>query len=137
MSKNLTSSAAAVKAYIEQKHPQLVEEWRAAGVAAEADRLTRLEAVTMPGYEHLLARARAEGWTPERLAVEQVSSERVGAAQALRMIAMDEELLEKPRAAASEDFGGDFEVNTAAGKANVSKVKRILNAGKAPGAKMR
>ena len=98
--------------------------------AAERKRIADLEAHALPGHEELLAEAKSSGMPLEEFLAKQTRAEQQAATGALRTIQADEQEMQKPRAAASDDVGDEGQVITAAGPASRANVNRILTAGR-------
>ncbi|MBK3798635.1 hypothetical protein GAY33_05210 [Azospirillum brasilense] len=109
--------------------PGTINALLAAGAVQERERLTALDGLALPGMEALLATARAEGWTPEKFAVQQTLTQRRLGTSHLAALAADSAAIPAipaapvPRAPAAG--AGD---TTAAGASLETRAKREWDA---------
>lgn len=78
---------------------------RREGAEAERQRLSRIDAVTLPGYEQLAAKAKADGVTPEAFTFQQAEEQKKRSKAKLTGLREDEARLDKPEPGVTGDAG--------------------------------
>lgn len=105
---------------ITQNHPSIAAHFRALGATAERERIQRIQAIALPGYEAMTKEAIESGSTPEAFAVRIVEAEKGKRSATLAAIEGDEKAITPPAPGAARGEADEVEATVAA----------ILKAGK-------
>lgn len=112
-------------AYVREHHPDVSAELRAEGAKAERERIAKIEALALPGHEQLVAKAKADGMSPEEFAAAQIQAEKERRQARFTALKQDEADLDAPAAGAHNDTDPNSDEAIAARILSAGRVERL------------
>jgi signal peptide peptidase SppA len=99
---------------IAKDHPTIAAHFRKEGATAERERIQKIQAIALPGYEAQMTEAITAGTAPEAFAMAIVEGERAKRGARLEAIKGDEAEIKPPAPGAAAGEGDDVEATVAA-----------------------